>query len=161
MRRFPPPWTVEQILGGFNASINVSERLALASSKFLFSGIIPSVHNHKRVLSMLSRLSLSLVLVWGVLASSSMSAQASPMPSVRPQPAAVITLVRNGCGWGSHMAACGCIRNYTACPVVVAPVVVAPHHVVAPVVVAPHHVVAPVVCPHGYYLDPHGRCLPY
>jgi hypothetical protein len=81
-------------------------------------------------------------------------------------------LVRNGCGWGSHMAACGCIRNYTACPVVVtpvvvaphhvvAPVVVAPHHVVAPVVVAPHHVVAPVVCPHGYYLDPHGRCLPY
>jgi len=101
-----------------------------------------------------------------------MSAQASPIP-VRPQAAAVITLVRDGCGLGFHRALCGCIRNYTACPVVVAPVapvvvaphyapvVVAPHHVVAPVVVAPHHVVAPVVCPHGYYLGAHGACLPY
>ena len=106
---------------------------------------------------MLSRLSLSLVLIWGVL--SSMSAQASPMPSVRPQSAAVITLVRDGCGLGFHLAACGCIRNYTACPVVVAPVVVAPH-VVVPHVVVPH-VVAPVVCPHGYHLGPYGRCLPY
>ena len=121
---------------------------------------------------MSSKLSVSLALACGVLASSSMSTQASPIPSVRSQPPAVITLVRNGCGWGSHMAACGCIRNYTACPVVVAPVapvvvaphyapvVVAPHHVVAPVVVAPH-VAAPVVCPHGYYLGAHGTCLPY
>ena len=116
---------------------------------------------------MLSKLSLSLVLTCGVLASSSMSAQASPIPSVRPQPVAVITLVRDGCGLGFHLAACGCIRNYTACPVVVAPVVVAPHVVVpvAPVVVAPHvvvpHVVAPVICPYGYHHGPYGRCLPY
>ena len=116
---------------------------------------------------------LSLVLTCGVLASSlSMGAQASPISSVNPQPTtAFITLVRNGCGWGFHMAVCGCIRNYTACPVVVAPVVVAP---VAPVVVAPHyapHVVVPhyappvaatpAVCPHGYYLGPDGTCLPY
>ena len=116
---------------------------------------------------------LSLVLTCSVLASSfSMSAQASPISSVNPQPTtAFITLVRNGCGWGFHMAVCGCIRNYTACPVVVAPVVVAP---VAPVVVAPHyapHVVVPhyappvaatpAVCPHGYYLGPDGTCLPY
>ena len=112
---------------------------------------------------MLSKLSLSLVLTCGVLASSSMGAQASPIPSVRPQPAAIITLVRDGCGLGFHLAACGCIRNYTACPVVVAPVapvVVAPH-VVAPVVVVPHHVVAPVVCPYGYHHGPYGRCVPY
>jgi hypothetical protein len=83
-------------------------------------------------------------------------------------------LVRDGCGLGFHLAACGCIRNYTACPVVVAPVapvvvaphvvapvVVAPHHVVAPVVVVPHHVVAPVVCPYGYHHGPYGRCVPY
>jgi hypothetical protein len=112
---------------------------------------------------MLSKLSLSLVLICGVLASSSMGAQASPIPSVQPQPAAVITLVRDGCGLGFHLAACGCIRNYTACPVVVAPVVVAPQVVapVAPVVVTPHHVIAPVVCPYGYHLGPYGRCLPY
>src|SRR6516165_3014572 len=103
---------------------------------------------------MLSKLSLSLVLTCGVLASSSMSAQASPIPSVRPQPVAVITLVRDGCGLGFHLAACGCIRNYTACPVVVAPVVVAPHVVVP-------HVVAPVICPYGYHHGPYGRCLPY
>ena len=79
-------------------------------------------------------------------------------------------MVRDGCGLGFHLAACGCIRNYTACPVVVAPVapvVVAPHVVapVAPVVVAPHvvvpHVVAPVICPYGYHHGPYGRCLPY
>ena len=69
----------------------------------------------------------------------------------------VITLVRDGCGLGFHWAACGCIRNYTACPVVVVPV--------APVVVAPLYapsvVVTPAVCPYGYYLGPYGRCLPY
>ena len=67
---------------------------------------------------------LSLVLGCGVLASSfSMNAQASPFSSVRPQPTApVITLVRDGCGLGFHWAPCGCIRNYTACPVIVAPV---------------------------------------
>src|SRR5262252_194827 len=88
---------------------------------------------------------LSLVLTCGVLASSfSMSAEASLISSVNPQPpTASITLVRNGCGWGFHMAVCGCIRNYTACPIVVAPVVVAP---AAPVVVAPHY--APHVVPH-------------
>ena len=102
---------------------------------------------------------LSLVLTCGVLASSfSMSAQASPFSSVRPQQtAAVITLVRDGCGWGFHMAVCGCIRNYTACPVIVAPI--------APVVVAPQYappvVVRPGACPYGYYLGPYGRCLPY
>ena len=78
--------------------------------------------------------------------------------SVRPQPTApVITLVRDGSGLGFHWAACGCIRNYTACPVVVVPV--------APVVVAPLHapsvVVTLAVCPYGYYLGPYGRCLPY
>src|SRR6516164_11644495 len=93
---------------------------------------------------------LSLVMTCGLLATSfSMSAQASPISSVNPQPTtAFITLVRNGCGWGFHMAVCGCIRNYTACPVVVAPV--------APVVVAPHYappvVATPAVCPYGYYL---------
>jgi hypothetical protein len=58
---------------------------------------------------------LSLVLIGGVLASSfSVSAQASPFSLVRPQPAAaVITLVRDGCGLGFHWAPCGCIRNYT------------------------------------------------
>ena len=111
---------------------------------------------------------LSLVLTCGVLASSlSMGAQASPISSVNPQPTtAFITLVRNGCGWGFHMAVCGCIRNYTACPVVVAPVapvVVAPHY--ARPVVVPHYappvVATPAVCPHGYYLGPDGTCLPY
>jgi hypothetical protein len=102
---------------------------------------------------------LSLVLACGVLAASfSVSAQASPFPSVGPQPtAAVITLVRDGCGLGFHWAACGCIRNWTACPVVVAPV--------APVIVAPQYappvVARPAVCPYGYYLGPYGRCLPY
>ena len=102
---------------------------------------------------------LSLVLIGGVLTSSfSVSAQASPFSSVRPQPAAaVITLVRDGCGLGFHWAPCGCIRNYTVCPVVVAPV--------APVVVAPQYappvVATPAVCPYGYYLGPYGRCLPY
>ena len=102
---------------------------------------------------------LSLVLIGGVLASSfSVSAQASPFSLVRPQPAAaVITLVRDGCGLGFHWAPCGCIRNYTVCPVVVAPV--------APVVVVPQHappvVATPAVCPYGYYLGPYGRCLPY
>ena len=102
---------------------------------------------------------LSLVLACAVLASSfSMNAQASPFSSVRPQPAApVITLVRDGCGLGFHWAPCGCIRNYTACPVIVVPV--------APVVVAPQYappvVARPVVCPYGYYLGPYGRCLPY
>ena len=102
---------------------------------------------------------LSFVLACGVLASSfSMNAQASLLSSVRPQPTApVITLVREGCGLGFHMAVCGCIRNYTACPVIVAPV--------APVVVAPQYappvVVTPAVCPYGYYLGPYGRCLPY
>ncbi len=55
------------------------------------------------------------------------------------------------------MAPCGCIRNYTACPIIVAPV--------APVVVAPQYappvVATPAVCPYGYYLGPYGRCLPY
>ena len=102
---------------------------------------------------------LSLVLTCGVLASSfSMSAQASQFSSVGPQPAAeVITLVRDGCGLGFHWAACGCIRNYTACPVVVvpaAPVVVTPQY-------APPVVATPAVCPYGYYLGPYGRCLPY
>ena len=100
---------------------------------------------------------LSLVLACGVLASSfSMSAQASPFSSVRAQPTApVITLVRDGCGLGFHWAPCGCIRNYTACPVVVAPV--------APVIVAPQYAppVVPAVCPYGYYLGAYGRCLPY
>src|SRR4026207_2147421 len=102
---------------------------------------------------------LSLILIGGVLASSfSVSAQDSPFSLVRPQPAAaVITLVRDGCGLGFHWAPCGCIRNYTVCPVVVAPV--------APVVVAPQYappvVVTPGVCPYGYYLGPYGRCLPY
>jgi hypothetical protein len=74
----------------------------------------------------------SLVLTCGVLASSfSMSAQAFPFSFVRVQQTeAVIELVRDGCGLGFHMAPCGCIRNYTACPVIVAPV--------APVVVARH-----------------------
>jgi len=94
---------------------------------------------------------LSLVLTCGVLASSfSMSAQASPFLSFRPQPTAVIKLVRDGCGLGFHWAACGCIRNYTVCPVIVAPV--------APVVVAPHYappvVATPAACPYGYYLGP-------
>jgi hypothetical protein len=99
---------------------------------------------------------LSLVLTCGVLASSfSMSAQASPFSSIRPQPAAaVIMLVRDGCGLGFHWAPCGCIRNYTACPVIVAPVVVVPQY-------APPVVVTPAVCPYGYYLGPYGRCLPY
>jgi hypothetical protein len=103
---------------------------------------------------------LSLVLACGVLASCfSIGAQASPIASVRPQAAAApITLVRNGCGLGFHWAPCGCIRNYTVCPVVVAPV--------APVVVAPQYApppvaVTPAVCPYGYYLGPYGRCLPY
>ena len=106
---------------------------------------------------MISR--LSLVLTCGVLASSFfIGAQASPFLSVRPhQTAAVVALVRDGCGLGFHMAPCGCIRNYTACPVIVAPV--------APVVVAPQYappvVVTPGVCPYGYYLGPYVRCLPY
>ena len=101
----------------------------------------------------------SLVLTCDVLASSfSIGAQAFPFSSVRAQQTkAVIELVRDGCGLGFHMAPCGCIRNYTACPVIVAPV--------APVVVAPQYappvVVTPGVCPHGYYLGPYGRCLPY
>jgi hypothetical protein len=99
---------------------------------------------------------LLLVLTCGVLASSfSMSVQASPYTSVRAQPAApVITLVRDGCGWGFHQAVCGCIRNYTVCPVIVAPLVVVPHY-------APPVVATPAVCPYGYYLGPYGRCLPY
>jgi hypothetical protein len=102
---------------------------------------------------------LSLILACGVLASSlSMGAEASPISPVRAQQVtAPITLVRNGCGIGFHMAPCGCIRNYTACPVIVAPV--------APVVVAPQYappvVATPAVCPYGYYLGPYGRCLPY
>ena len=102
---------------------------------------------------------LSFVLACGVLASAfSMNAQASLYSSVRPQPTApVITLVREGCGLGFHWAVCGCIRNWTACPVVVVPV--------APVVVAPQYappvVATPAVCPYGYYLGPYGRCLPY
>jgi hypothetical protein len=102
---------------------------------------------------------VSLVLACGVLASSlSIAAQASPISSVRPQAVtAPVTLVRDGCGIGFHMAPCGCIRNYTACPVIVAPV--------APVVVAPQYappvVATPAVCPYGYYLGPYGRCLPY
>jgi hypothetical protein len=101
----------------------------------------------------------SLVLTCGVLASSfCMGTQASPISSVRPQQTeAVIELVRDGCGLGFHMAPCGCIRNYTACPVIVAPV--------APVVVAPQYAPPVVVtlgaCPYGYYLGPYGRCLPY
>ena len=117
---------------------------------------------------MLSRLSLlsrlSFLLVCGVLTwSFSTNAQASPLSLVRlaPTPAA-LTLVRDGCGIGFHYAACGCIRNYTACPIVVAPVVVAP---TAPAVVVPHYappvVATPAVCPYGYYLGPYGRCLPY
>jgi len=117
---------------------------------------VPRKAAKRGVLSMLSK--LSLVLTCGVLASSfSMSAQASPLSSVRPQStAAFITLVRDGCGLGFHWAPCGCIRNYTACPVVVvpAPVVVAPQY-------APPVVVTPAVCPYGYYLGPYGRCLPY
>jgi hypothetical protein len=76
---------------------------------------------------------LSLILACGVLASLfSITAQASPFSSVRPQPtAADITLVRDGCGLGFHLAPCGCIRNRTACPVIVAPV--------APVVAAPQY----------------------
>ena len=120
---------------------------------------------------------LSLILTCGVLASSfSMTAQASPFSSVRPQQtAAVITLVREGCGLGFHLAACGCIRNWTACPVVVAPVtpaVVAPQYAppvvatpAAPAVVEPEYVppvaAMPAACPYGYYPDPYGTCLPY
>ena len=105
------------------------------------------------------RSKLSLVLTCGVLASSfSMAAQAAPFSiTLEQQPAPVVTRVRDGCGIGFHMAVCGCIRNYTACPVVVAPI--------APVVVAPHYappvVATPAVCPYGYYLGPDGRCLPY
>jgi hypothetical protein len=105
---------------------------------------------------MLSKLSLALC---GVLASSfPMGAQAAPISSVRLQPATTsITLVRNGCGLGFHWAPCGCIRNHTACPVVVAPA--------APVIVAPQYappvVARPAACPYGYYLGPYGRCLPY
>jgi hypothetical protein len=125
-----------------------------------FQGIprdVPRKAAKRGVLSMLSK--LSLVLTCGVLASSfSMSAHASSISPARPQPApSSITLVRDGCGLGFHWAPCGCIRNYTACPVVVAPV--------APVVVAPQYappvVVTPAVCPYGYYLGPYGRCLPY
>ena len=95
-----------------------------------------------------------LVLTCGVLASSfSSGAQAFPFSFHRAQH----ELVRDGCGLGFHMAPCGCIRNYTACPVIVAPV--------APVVVAPQYappvVVTPGPCPYGYYLGPYGRCLPY
>jgi hypothetical protein len=118
---------------------------------------VPRKPAKKGVSSMLSK--LSLVLTCGVLASSfSMSAQAAPISSVRLQPATTsITLVRDGCGLGFHWAPCGCIRNHTACPVIVAPA--------APVVVAPQYappvVARPVVCPYGYYLGPYGRCLPY
>jgi len=102
---------------------------------------------------------LSLVLTCGVLLSSfSMNAQASPILSLQAQPApALVTRVRDGCGWGFHLAPCGCIRNYTACPVIVvpsAPVVVAPHY-------APPVIARPAVCPYGYYLSPNGTCLPY
>jgi hypothetical protein len=102
---------------------------------------------------------LSLVLTCGVLALSfSLNAQASPILSVQPQPApALLTPVRDGCGWGFHLATCGCIRNYTACPVVVvpaAPVVVAPQY-------APPVVARPAVCPYGYYLSQYGTCVPY
>jgi hypothetical protein len=100
---------------------------------------------------------LPLVVTCGVLASSfSMSVQASPFSPVQVQPAPpAITLVRDGCGIGFHMAPCGCIRNYTACPIIVAPpVVVAPQY-------APPVVATPAVCPYGYYLGPYGRCLPY
>jgi hypothetical protein len=107
------------------------------------------------VSSVLSK--LSLVLACGVLASS-MSAQAAPISSVPLQPANTsITLVRDGCGLGFHWAPCGCIRNYTACPIVAAPA--------APVVIAPEYappvVTRPIVCPYGYYLDQYGRCLLY
>jgi hypothetical protein len=101
----------------------------------------------------------SLVLTCGLLISSfSVSAQAAPISSIGLEPATTsITLVRNGCGLGFHWAPCGCIRNYTACPVIVAPA--------APVIVAPQNpppvARRPVVCPYGYYLDQYGRCLPY
>jgi hypothetical protein len=107
---------------------------------------------------------LSFILTCCALALSfSMNAQASPISSVQPQPApALLTPVRDGCGWGFHLAPCGCIRNYTACPVIVvpsAPVVVVPH------VVVPHYVppvvARPVVCPYGYYLSQYGTCVPY
>jgi len=109
---------------------------------------------------------LSLVLACGVLVSSfSTIARASPIPQIRQESTASVTLVRDGCGLGFHYAACGCIRNYTACPVIVAPVapvVVAP---TAPAAVVPHYappvVTTPAVCPYGYYLGPYGRCLPY
>lgn len=99
---------------------------------------------------------LSLVFACCVLATSfSMSVQASPLSPVPAQSAApAVTLVRDGCGVGFHMAPCGCIRNYTACPIIVAPVVVAPQY-------APPVVATPAVCPYGYYLGPYGRCLPY
>jgi hypothetical protein len=77
----------------------------------------------------------------------SFDAQALPLPvAVEPLPDN-ITLVRGGCGWGFHREYGDCVRNGTA--------------YVPPVVVAPHVVVAPTVCPHGYYLDPSGHCVPY
>src|SRR5262245_25233849 len=102
---------------------------------------------------------LSSVLTCGVLTLSfSMNAQASPILYGQAQPAsALVTQVRDGCGWGFHWAPCGCIRNYTACPVIVvppAPVVVVPHY-------APPVVARPAVCPYGYYLDAYGTCQPY
>ena len=105
---------------------------------------------------------LSSVLSCGVLILSfSMNAQASPILSLQAQPApALVTRVRDGCGWGFHLAPCGCIRNYTACPIVVVPQapVIVPS---APVVVTPPIVARPVVCPYGYHLGPYGTCVPY
>ncbi len=102
----------------------------------------------------------------------SFDAQALPLPMAFEPSADNITLVRGFCGWGFHREYGHCVRNGTQYvpPVVVVPhVVVAPHYVppvvVPHVVVAPHYVphavVAPSVCPHGYYHDQEGHCVPY
>ena len=86
----------------------------------------------------------------------SFDAQALPLPLAFEPSADNITLVRGFCGWGFHREYGHCVRNGTQYvpPVVVPHVVVAPHYV-------PPAVVAPSVCPHGYYHDQEGHCVPY
>ena len=89
----------------------------------------------------------------------SFDAQALPLPLAFEPSADNITLVV------PHVV----VAPHYVPPVVVPHVVVAPHYVppvvVPHVVVAPHYVppavVAPSVCPHGYYHDQEGHCVPY